>query len=129
MIDAGVAVHAITTTSARAILDASMTEKRWMQQLIDTARLCGWYPVHQLWPMGTAHGVPDLVLIRERVVWIEAKTERGKLTPAQAAMIDRLRAAGQEVHVWRPSDWPTVERMLAGRPCTVSSEDVAPSGR
>jgi hypothetical protein len=36
---------------------------------------------------------------------LEVKLERGRLQPEQVAWLDVLREAGQEVYVWRPSDW------------------------
>lgn len=54
----------------------------------------------------------DLYLLRPargdrpgRAVWVELKSERGRLSPPQQAFIDLLRHAGQEVYVFRPADW------------------------
>jgi hypothetical protein len=48
-------------------------------------------------------GLPDLLLIRERCVWIELKSATGRLRPSQKRILEALRAAGQEVYVWRPA--------------------------
>lgn len=61
---------------------------------------------------GDGAGWPDLALCRERLIFAELKTERGKLTEQQTYWIERLRAAGQTVFVWRPSDWPEIEKEL-----------------
>ena len=53
-----------------------------------------------------------MLLVRERVVWIELKSETGRLSPEQAAWIDALKAAGQEVYVWRPDQWPEIREVL-----------------
>lgn len=37
---------------------------------------------------------------------VELKTERGKLSDDQVAVIESLRSAGVDVRLWRPSDWP-----------------------
>lgn len=58
-------------------------------------------------------GFPDLILVRERVVWIETKSEDGRLSAEQEEWLKALRSAGQEAHVMRPSDWEKVERILA----------------
>ena len=50
-------------------------------------------------------GRPDLILIRERVVWVELKTNKGRLTEYQKAFRDALVNAGQEYHLIRPRDW------------------------
>lgn len=50
--------------------------------------------------MGAKAGVPDLMIVKEgRAMWLELKTESGRLSPAQAALHAELRAAGCEVWV------------------------------
>lgn len=58
-------------------------------------------------------GFPDLVLARERVVFAELKSERGKVQPEQSDWLERLRAAGAEAHLWRPSSWDDVVAVLS----------------
>lgn len=77
-------------------------------------------------------GFPDLWLVRRtRIIVAELKTETGRLSDAQRAWIGDLQAfalslqvaAGYapagvlrptfEVYVWRPSDWPEIEGVLA----------------
>lgn len=61
----------------------------------------------------TCEGWPDLVLWRpDRIIFRELKSETGKLTPAQRDLLLSLRAAGADVLVWRPSDWPDIEKEL-----------------
>lgn len=60
-----------------------------------------------------ARGWPDLVLVRERVLFRELKSARGKVDADQQAWLDRLAAAGQDVGVWRPKDWGVIEATLA----------------
>jgi len=57
-------------------------------------------------------GFPDLVLARERVVFVELKAEKGTLNDNQLAWQDALRAAGVEYHCFKPRDWPEIERTL-----------------
>jgi VRR-NUC domain len=52
-----------------------------------------------------AQGWPDLVLVRDRVIFAEVKVQRGRLQPDQVVWLDALREAEQEVYVWRTSDW------------------------
>jgi len=59
-----------------------------------------------------AQGFPDLVLVRDRVLFAELKNKTGRLTRHQAGWLDALRNAGCEAVVWRPSDWPEIERTL-----------------
>jgi hypothetical protein len=50
-------------------------------------------------------GLPDLILVGgDRVVWVELKTEDGRLTHEQTVWRYRLIAAGQTFHIWRPKD-------------------------
>ena len=100
------------------------TEAEFQAAVIDLARRNGWRVHHhhdsrrQVRPgvfVGDrdASGFPDLVAVRgSRVVWAELKRERGRLSVAQSAWLRDLEAAGQEVYVWRPVDWPEIERVL-----------------
>jgi hypothetical protein len=90
------------------------SEKDFMAAVIREAKKLGWRIYHTHDSRKSAAGFPDLVLVRERVVWVELKTEGGQLTAAQANWFDDLTAAGQEVYVWRPNQWPEVLRVLAG---------------
>lgn len=52
-------------------------------------------------------GFPDLTLVRvrdQRLVFVELKAEDGRLSVEQEDVLMTLTAAGQECHVWRPSD-------------------------
>ncbi len=64
-----------------------------------------------------AAGFPDLVLVRERVIFAELKMHerRSKLTANQQAWIDALLAAGEHVYVWRPNDWDELLAVLTHR--------------
>ena len=64
-------------------------------------------------------GFPDLVLVRPpRVIFAELKTERApRLLPlAQEVWKDALeRCPGVEYYLWRPRDFPSIERILKRR--------------
>jgi hypothetical protein len=47
-------------------------------------------------------GWPDWAIIGTRIIYRELKTERGKVTPEQQAVGERIRAAGGDWAVWRP---------------------------
>ena len=100
-----------------------INERAWQRTVLDCARAYGWFTAHfrpaqnakGVWrtPVeGDAKGFPDLVLVRERVLFVELKTDKGRLTRHQQAWLDRLAAAGQATRVWRPSDWDEVEATL-----------------
>lgn len=103
-------------------------ESDFQEQVIQLARLLRWRvawfrPVRVQRRNGTVYhetpvgadgkGWPDLILTRAgRLVAAELKSERGRLTAQQTAWLAALRAAGVEAHVWKPSDWPEIERIL-----------------
>jgi hypothetical protein len=103
-------------TTARRTLDLAMTEAQWQTVVLDLARTLGWMTYHTHDSRRSNPGFPDLVLVRDRVIFAELKTERGKLTDDQWSWLATLRAAGAEMWVWRPSDYPSVERILRGEP-------------
>ncbi len=54
-----------------------------------------------------------MVLVRDRVVYAELKTETGKPTQQQNDWLAALNAAGAEVYLWRPLDLADVKKVLA----------------
>ncbi len=91
------------------------TEKQFQAAVIQAARLLGWMAYHTHDSRRSESGFPDLVLVRERVVFCELKNEKGRATPAQWKWGDALDDAGAEFHLWRPSDWTKIEKALARR--------------
>jgi hypothetical protein len=84
-----------------------MTEKQLQHQVGALARTHGWRIFHVTWSPGTTPGWPDCVLIhpqRQRVLYRELKTARGRLSPAQADWLDTLTRAGQDAAVWNTHD-------------------------
>jgi hypothetical protein len=68
-------------------------------------------------PATSVIGWPDLVMWSEaqrRVLYVELKSETGKLSFEQDIVLDSLRAAGCETFVWRPSDLEQVRDVLQG---------------
>jgi VRR-NUC domain len=105
-------------------------EAAWQQTVIDLATLYRWLILrnndarrevttpdgdHKLVGDTDAAGQPDLILIRERVVWVELKAAGGRLRPAQKRVLEALRQAGQEVYVFRPDDFEQVKEVLTCR--------------
>lgn len=100
-----------------------LTEWKWQQIVARYARMRGWKVVHVPKVRKTdgdyrtvvdydGKGFFDLVLFRDRVVFAELKSEDGRRTPEQEAWAGIARRAGQEVHLWKPSDWETVRTVL-----------------
>lgn len=89
-----------------------ISEKVFRHQVIDLSKLFGWKHYFTWTSIHSPKGFPDLVLVRERVIFAELKTEKGKITPNQQEWIDALRKANQEVYLWRPSDFDEIARIL-----------------
>jgi hypothetical protein len=93
------------------------TERAFMNQVIKAAEVLGWRWYHTHRSDKSPAGFPDLVLVRARhsqprLLFVELKAERTKVTPDQRVWIDELRACGQEAYIWRPQHWPNIEKLL-----------------
>jgi hypothetical protein len=102
---------------------ADISEAAWQQQVIDLAHMLGWQHLHvrrsigkgRKWVTATNVAWPDLTLWSEkqqRFVFAELKTEKGKVTIEQMAILNSIGRAGGEVWVWRPSDLELVKEIL-----------------
>ena len=97
-------------------------ERDFLATVVEYAQLKGWLVHHVLesrhYAKRIGPGYPDLVLVRDgQLLFIEVKSEKGKLSKAQAEWILALVKVAYssprvECHVWRPSDWPTIEKVL-----------------
>lgn len=91
---------------------AGAPEKDFMSAVIELAKLRRWLVYHTHDSRRSEPGFPDLVLVRDRVLFAELKTEKGKITRDQTNWMERLRAAGADAHIWRPQDWDEIEAAL-----------------
>lgn len=121
-----------------------MTGKDLQKGIIDTARRFGWRVAHfasiqgrnGIWRTPAAadgKGWPDLVLVRERVLFVEVKGTGDRLRPEQEAWHSALRIAGQEVFVWTLDHYTSgaVEELLRDRgkrPVVIIAGEVGPNG-
>ncbi len=108
-----------------------MSETTWQEQLLDLAHFLGWKHMFvrksigkgRKWTTATnVKGWLDLTLWSERqqrVMFVELKSEDGKPTPEQLAMMASWERAGQEVYLWRPSDLEAAKVILQGPRPTV----------
>lgn len=92
-----------------------LTEKQWLNQVVELARLLGWSTYHPWLSIHSASGWPDLALVRERLILAELKAEKGKVSIDQRLWLDRLIVAGVECYVWRPSQFDEVVNILTRR--------------
>jgi hypothetical protein len=57
-------------------------------------------------------GFPDLVLVRDRVIYVECGKDGKRLSPAQVMWRDALLEAGAEWYMWTPKDRAEAEWVL-----------------
>lgn len=106
-----------------AVLD--ITEREFQGQVVELAGICGWQVLHVRRSIGTRGGKagwqtttsisgwPDLFMWKPgRVLAVELKREKGRLTEEQADVIRSLIDAGVPCEVWRPSDWDRIKEAL-----------------
>lgn len=103
---------------------ASVKEADLQRQVLQLARICGWRTAHfrpaqnqrgkwRTAVSGDGAGFPDLVLTRDdHLLFVELKQDGRYPTATQRAWHDALRAAGADVRIWRPADWPDIEATL-----------------
>lgn len=96
---------------------APLSEKQFMQMVIQAMRKQGFEVYHTFDARRSAPGFPDIVAVhpqRGGVIFAELKTETGRLSRAQIHWLDTLREAGARAYLWRPSDWDDIVAVLNG---------------
>lgn len=110
-----------------------LTEAQWQETVCELAELLGWSWAHAervtvirprrngppvtytetplKGPLG--RGFPDLILARDRVIFVELKADDGRMSPDQQRIRDLLRDAGAEWYVWTPRDLDEAKAVLA----------------
>lgn len=92
--------------------ERALSEQQFQKRVTD---LCDWLKLswhHETDSRRSKAGFPDLVIVGNRVLFAELKTAKGRLRPEQAEWLNALRNGGAEAHVWRPADWPEIQRRL-----------------
>lgn len=105
-------------------IDNTVNERLFQEQVMKWAKQNEWKVFHVspsqprpgVWK-SDGKGFPDLVLTSMRepsqgCLFVELKTNIGKLSPEQIAYGDYLNRAGMEYHIWRPKDLDTVRERL-----------------
>jgi VRR-NUC domain len=96
-----------------------LSEEELQSAVIELAHLFGWVVAHfrpakteRGWRTAVSAdgaGFPDLVLVRERVIFAELKSQRGHLSEQQRMWSTSLVQAGAEIYTWRPAQWTSGE--------------------
>lgn len=90
-----------------------LLEKDLREQIRDLCKVFGWKFYFTWLAIHSPKGFPDLVLRKPpRLIFAELKRETGKLTSAQEEWQQDLKECGQEVYVWRPSDFEKIAEIL-----------------
>ncbi len=99
----------------KQICHARTNEKQWQKRVEGALRQYGFLVYHTLRSKGSTPGFPDICAVKgERLLYVELKTEKGKLSEHQRAWLDALAAVPcAEVFVWRPSQFDEVLEVAA----------------
>lgn len=93
-----------------------LTEKAFMANVTSLAKDLGYWVYHNWTSIHSPRGLPDLLMVKgDRLLWAELKNEKGKLSPHQEDVMALLKAAGQEVYLWKPSMMHEIAEILARR--------------
>src|SRR5215472_4629423 len=106
----------------------TMTENELLTNVIDLAHAFKWRVAHfrsvpvkhgerviyQTPVQADGAGFPDLVLVRDRVLFVELKSATGRTSVAQQDWLFALSGAEAECHIWYPRQWAdgTIEEAL-----------------
>lgn len=106
-----------------------MLEGDWLVAVGEALDWLGWSWIHHRpgrtgsgWVTATqgnaAAGEPDILAIRvPRVLWLELKTDKGRVSPEQEDWLARLKDSGQEAHLIRlPREWDRLMELIARDP-------------
>ncbi|WP_372407458.1 VRR-NUC domain-containing protein [Streptomyces luteireticuli] len=100
----------------RHVRHRAVGEEEWRRQVRQIALTYGWdLMYHTADSRRSDAGWPDEVLghvKQRRTLFVEFKSQQGRLRPAQRLWLTHLADSGLEVAVWRPSDLQTVLHVL-----------------
>lgn len=102
------------------------SESDFQQTIIQTLHALNWIVAHfrpaltkKGWrtPVSAnGKGFPDLVAVRERVLFVELKSSTGRMSAEQKVWRDRLERAGAEYYLWTPdTPWDEIVGALTVR--------------
>lgn len=106
----------------RRAADRALSEREWQAQVVKAAEAFGWAVWYDTDSRRNRAGWPDLTLLRVRggqgrLLFLELKTERGRVRPEQREWLDALSAVpGVVATVVRPRDWDDVLALLSAPP-------------
>ena len=101
--------------SAYNEISGCVTEQDFQETVVQAAEMFGWWHYHVADSRRSRPGFPDLVLIKPpKVIFLEVKREKGRLTVAQAGVLAMLEDCSEvQAAVVRPTDWAQVVEWLS----------------
>lgn len=104
------------------MVNRDASEKEFQAQVVELATWLGWSVYHTFDSRRSAAGFPDLTLVRDgEMIMAEVKSQTGRVRSSQLDWYARLLLVQDAapdafaVRVWRPSDMPAIESILARR--------------
>jgi hypothetical protein len=112
------AQHTNMPADPPTVLRGRVTERRFLQKVIDLARLYKWRVYHTYDSRGSERGFPDLLMVREhRLVFAELKTTTGRVSKPQREWLEALSGVPHvETYIFRPEDDEAIQRLLKPEP-------------
>lgn len=106
----------IAAADYRVERDRLMTERDYQDLIISAAKTFGWTCYHTYLSRRSEPGFPDLCLVKPpTLIFLEVKTEHGRVGPRQAHWIAILGAVpGVIARIVRPSQFSEIELLLRG---------------
>jgi len=92
-----------------------VTEKALQAEVMRVAKMLGWLCYHTYDSRRSASGFPDLVLVRERVLFRELKVGKNKLSQSQELWRDSIMDTGGDWAEWRETDMDDIVADLSRR--------------
>ncbi len=106
----------------KQICHARTKEKDWQKRVEGVLRANNFLIYHTLRSKGSTPGFPDICAVKGerdgsggRLIYIENKTEKGKVSEAQKEWLDALATVpGVEVYIFRPSQFDELLKVAKG---------------
>lgn len=100
-------------TEAERVIAQLMSERQLQDNVLDLAERLNLLAYHTFDSRRSEPGFPDLVLVGRRVLFVELKRQRGRLSADQQAWHDALLRTtwrgNPGYYLWRPYDWTSGE--------------------
>ena len=90
-----------------------LNEDQFQQRIIDLCKYRHLLVFHDKDSRKNERGFPDLVIVGNRTIFRELKTDAGALRPDQKVWLERLHASGEDARIWRPKHWMVITQEIS----------------